>query len=208
VLAAERATAAVSVPPGTAGIAAQAVRTQPYSLVVHTYSNLSLRASLEQASFEPGARLRLHASLAESGIPLDHRAQVWTEVRRPNGAAGTLAFTEHDAGQFVADYTTAIPGVYQFRVRAHGHTTGGEIFTREQTLTGSVWRGGDRPPLGDAGQAIVDHLRDSDARLSALLACLLDRGGVIDAEAEKRLEHFGVDLDRLRKCLESFCRRV
>jgi hypothetical protein len=209
VLEAERATAAASGPVGTPTAAAQALRVQPYSLVVHTYSNLSLQAGLEQASFEPAARLRLHASLAESGIPLGHRAQAWAEVRTPNGGTATLAFTEHEDGQFVADYTTTTPGVYQFRVRAHGRTTRGEVFTREQTLTAAVWRGGDRPSdPGGAGQVIVDYLRDSDARLCALLKCALDRGGVIDVELEKRLQNAGVDLDRLRKCLEAFCRRA
>jgi hypothetical protein len=209
VLAAERATAAASGPVGTTVAAAEAPRMQPYSLVVHTYSNLSLQAGLEQASFEPGARLALHASVAESGIPLGHRTQVWAEVRRPNGSTATLAFTEHEDGQFAADYTTAMPGVYQFRVRAHGRTTRGEVFTREQTLTAGVWRGGDRPSdQGGAGQVIVDYLRDHDARLCALLKCVLERGGVIDIELEKRLQNAGVDLDRFRKCLEAFCRRV
>jgi hypothetical protein len=209
ILAAERATAAASGPVGTAVSAAQSPRMQPYSIVVHTYSNLSLRAGLEQASFEPGARIALHASLAESGIPLAHWAQVWAEVRRPNGITARVGFTEQEDGQYTADYTTTVPGVYQFRVRGHGRTTRGEEFTREQTLTAGVWRGGDRPSdQGGPGQVIVDYLRNHDARLCALLKCVLERGGVVDAELEKRLQAAGVDLTRLRKCLEAFCRSL
>ena len=32
----------------------------PFSLVVHSYSNLSFRASLDQSGFEPGSTLRVH----------------------------------------------------------------------------------------------------------------------------------------------------
>jgi hypothetical protein len=162
--------------------------------VVHTYSNLSLQASLGQSSFEPGAHINLYASLAESGMPLGHRAQVWADVRRPDGSAGTLSLAEHQDGHFAANYTTTIPGVYQFRIRANGTTTRGEMFTREQTLSAGVWRGGDRPPS-----------RGDEGRLCDLIKCLFERGGVIDAELEKRLRVLGIDIDRFRKCLSGFC---
>ncbi|MET0988424.1 MAG: vWA domain-containing protein, partial [Steroidobacteraceae bacterium] len=71
------ATEGVAVAQPTAAAAAGQVRTAPYSLIVHAYSNVSLQAHLEQASFEPGARVMLNASIAHSGIPITAGTDVW-----------------------------------------------------------------------------------------------------------------------------------
>lgn len=117
----------------------------PYSLVVHSHSNLSLQASAAPEGFEPGARVRVRATLRESGLPLRRGAQVWVEVKRPDGSTATLALSEEEDGRFAGALVTAEPGVYQLRVRARGQTRRGEAFARERLLTAAVWRGGDRP---------------------------------------------------------------
>jgi hypothetical protein len=185
-----------------------ALRTVPYSIVVHAYSNLSLVASSEQTGFEPGATVDLHASLAQSGIPLAHRAQVWAEVERPGLGSGTVvvAMVEGEEGQFSGRFVTTAPGVYRVRVRARGTTMSGEPFTREKTLTAAVWRGGDRPDPGADWHAIIDELRARDARWCELLQCLLRPNGVIDAELERRLRQIGLDIASARQCLEKSCR--
>jgi hypothetical protein len=206
VLAAEQLGAAAIAETGTPGTTAAAVRTLPYSLVVHAYSNVSLEAQVQQTSFEPGARVSVHASVAQSGIPLAQHAQVWAEVTRPNGGTSSLAMAEGEDGQFTASYTTAAPGVYRFRIRANGTTFSAEPFTREKTLTAAVWRGGDHasdPASG--GQIIVDYLRERDARLCELLGCLLKRDGVLTARLEQRLRELDIDIDHVRKCLAGFC---
>ena len=209
VLAAEQFPAASLSAFGTS--AGDSVRALPYSLVVHAYSNLSLDAHTEQASFEPGARVAIHATLAQSGIPLGQHAQVWAEVTAPGGGASTLALHEESNGQFAATLNTTRPGVYRLRIRARGTSLSGEPFTREKTSTAAVWRGGDRPPVtgGDDGggfQVLVDYLHERDAKLCELLSCLLQRDGAISAELEKQLHVAGFDLDRIRKCLTEFCK--
>ena len=44
--------------------------------MVHSYSNLRMRARLTQSSFEPGASLDLRAVLTEYGLPVNRRAMV------------------------------------------------------------------------------------------------------------------------------------
>jgi hypothetical protein len=204
-LAAEQFSTAAFAGFNTRGSSEAGQRTLPYSLVVHAYSNISLHARSEQTGFEPGAYINLHGSVAQSGVPLAHRAQVWAEVKRPDGSATTVAMGEYDDGQFAGQLATSIPGVYRLRIRASGTTLSGEPFARERLLTGAVWRGGDRPDAGNNGQVIVDYLRDRDARLCELLNCLLQRDGVITPELEKWLRELGLDPDRARKCVAQFC---
>ena len=85
-------------------------------------SNLTLEAHVEQASFEPGARIALLASLAQSGIPLAGQAQVWAEVTTPSGDGITVGMPESGDGQFSAQFATTRPGVHRFRIRARGTT--------------------------------------------------------------------------------------
>jgi len=98
-------------------------------------------------------------------------------------------------------------GVHKLRVRARGRTRKGMPFTREQTLTAVVWRGGDRDAETGAGGGgrLIDVLNERDARLCELFKCLLRQGGAIEPELEKRLRAAGLDLDHLRKCLEGHC---
>jgi hypothetical protein len=117
--------------------------TLPYSIVVHAYSDLSLRPSLVQSGFEPGAIVALEATLSEAGMPARLGASVWTEVTRPDGTAGTVVLNEIDPGRFAASFPTSISGVYRCRIRASGRSRAGYPFQREHTLTAAVWHGGD-----------------------------------------------------------------
>ena len=198
---------AVAGQPGVSVPGTHPQRSVPFSVVVHAYSNVSLHASVSQSGFEPSARVSLIASLVQSGIPFTKQAQVWAELHGPLGLTVTIPMAAQAAERFHASWQTTAAGVYTFRIRARGTTRSGEPFTREKTLTAAVWHGGDRPGGGgNPGQVVIDYLRDRDARLCAALSCLLQSGGVIDAELEKRLREAGVDLQALRKCLAEFCK--
>ncbi|GII95150.1 hypothetical protein Ssi02_53810 [Sinosporangium siamense] len=118
----------------------------PYGLVVHTYSNLAFDARADQAGMEPGARITLHATLTQSGVPLGQHADVWAEITAPDGGQSRVSLPEGEPGRFTEGFDTTGPGVYRIRMRARGTTLAGEVFVREKTLTGAVWRGGDREP--------------------------------------------------------------
>jgi hypothetical protein len=178
----------------------------PYSIVVHTYSNLSLDAQVKQDSFAPGARVDVYASLAQSGIPLEHSAHVWVEVTRPNGQTATITMNEFGAGEFVGSMIAPLVGVYRLRVRARGTTMRGEAFSREKTLTVAIWRGDPiGQPEGEGEGTHGDPTTDRGECLCQLLVCLLRREGVISEELEKRLREFGINLEAARKCVAGFC---
>jgi hypothetical protein len=120
-----------------------------YSVNVHAYSNLRMRASLAQNSYEPGATLTVRAALTEYDLPVSGRATVWAELERPDHTRSTLTLTETDPGVFEAPVPAALAGIYHVRVRSAGSTLRGRNFTRERSLTGVTWKGGTThcPPL-------------------------------------------------------------
>lgn len=187
--------------PLAAAIAAPASRAVPYSLIVHTYSDVSLRATLVQSGYEPGATATIEATLAHAGVPARPGATAWVEITRPDGTGSQLALAEQEPGRFAGAFTTSASGTYRCRVRATGRTTGGYPFHREQTITAVVWRGGDR-------DADPDRPRGGEAteKLCRLLKCVLGKGGVLTPELERRLREAGVDIPRLRRCLAAACR--
>ena len=189
----------------TVAVAAQSQQVR-YSLVVHTYSNLTLQAHVEQRGFEPGARVDIYASLAESGIPLTEAARVWVDVTKPNGTTETITLTATESGQFVGWMTAVTSGAYRLRVRARGTTSRGEPFTREKTLSAAVWRGDLVVNPEGGGGVTDDHDGLQPDCLCQLLVCLLRREGVIGSDLEKRLREVGFDLEQARKCIEGFCR--
>lgn len=178
----------------------------PYSLLVHAYSNISLNAFLKQTSFEPGAQIEVYATLAQSGIPLEHAADAWVEVTRTNGSTTTVSMNEVQGGEFAGKIDTVEPGVYRLRVLVRGKTSRGEPFTRERTLTAPVWRGDlIVNPLDEPGGDTQDTGDHRSECLCKLLRCLLQRDGTISVELERRLRELGISLDQARRCLESFC---
>jgi hypothetical protein len=197
-------------PAGPAGLAAIAARgerprTLPYSLLVHTYSNLSLRASVGQSGFEPGAAVTLTATLTEAGLPARPGASVWAEVAGPNGP-GRVEL----AGLFSGSFRASASGVYRCRVRASGRTRAGYPFQREQTVTAAVWRGGDRDADPDrvGGGPVVRWLKERDERLCRLLRCLFTEGGAVTPELVNQLRRLGIDMAELERCLDSYCAPV
>jgi Common central domain of tyrosinase/von Willebrand factor type A domain len=176
-----------------------AQRAVPYNLTVHTYSNLTLDARLRQDGFAPGAAVHLSANLWEYQVPLHPEARVWAEIRQPDGSRATLAFSHSTGDTYTANWSTNLPGVYRFLIRAEGRTSGNARFTREKVLTAGVWAGGDRPydpKTGDEG--------GSDG--CKLILCLLEQ--VSQSRALRgRLKELGIDLSALRKCVEKQCRK-
>ena len=60
--------------PDTTGAVVNAVRGRnPYSLIVHAYSNLRFRAWLTQSGYAPGSQLMLGATLFEYAVPVETR---------------------------------------------------------------------------------------------------------------------------------------
>ena len=166
-----------------------------YSTSILSFSNLRMDARLDQSGNEPGAELRFQAVLTEYGQPVEQRATTRVHVIRPNGTQVALSMSETDPGVFEASMPATAPGTYQAIVRAAGATFRGMSFTRDQILTGAVFRGGDGPfPFGGA---------DPDGThqaLCQLLHCVLRDGGL-----DAALKRWEIDPDRVERCLERFC---
>ncbi len=187
----------VAVDGSTAAAMAVAQHGLPYSLLVHSRSNLRMVTTLAQNGFAPGAALLLRAVLTEYGVPVAGRARVEVLVTDPQGQPRTLALAETLPGQFEVAVPTALAGTYTCRVMARGRTLRQREFSREAVRTGAVWIGGDRPPPSSGGSG--GDQRPSDA-LCKLLHCLLSER-VIQPELRKRLRAGGLDVDALLKCI-------
>jgi len=166
----------------------------PYEVVAHSYSSLTFSAHVAQSSFEIGATAELSASLLEYDAVLRGRAKVWAEVRRPDGTTGVIMLHAVPGDRYAASYNLPIPGVYTFRVRAHGETMHGLPFEREQTLTAVAVPGGDCWDPSDPPRDPICELLD----------CL--RKGAMSDEFIRRLKALGIDLGVLLKCVEKKCR--
>jgi hypothetical protein len=190
-------TAALAHVPAAAGFSA-ASGSLRYLATVFAYSNVKLVARLTQDSLEPGATLMVTATLTQSSLPIEGTASLSAELTRPDGSVTTLAMTQVESGRWQLQHPATQPGVYRFRVMAVGRTVRGQRFTREQVVTGAVWRGGDTTPEdlhGGPRDPVVD------------LLCCIFRSGVLDREALKRLERWGIDTKRLLACVEKLCAR-
>ncbi|MFD7132036.1 tyrosinase family protein [Streptomyces sp. NPDC059894] len=118
-----------------------------YGLLVHAWSNLRFHARLTQPSLEPGATLRIDASLTEFGRRIEGGAEVAAEVTRPDGVLVRVPLDEELPGAFRGGFEAGMAGVWRIRVTATGHTHGRTPFTREQCFTAAVLAGGDGPPV-------------------------------------------------------------
>jgi hypothetical protein len=168
-----------------------------YNVNIHAYSNLRMRATLSQTSNEPGATITVRAVLTEYGVPVAARAVCRADLTRPDNTGATLNMSEVQAGVFETAIPAFAPGIYTFRILAEGKTLRGLPFTREQTLTGAIWRGGDNdPPTSN------NDPNERDDRLCALIACLLRNKGLVEL-----LRKHGVDPDELRRCFGAYCRK-
>lgn len=167
----------------------------PYSLSVHTRSNLRMDVNVLQDSLEPGGVMTLRALLTEYDRPAENRARVSVEAERPDGTKTKLTLAEVEPGVFEGQMTTAMSGIYQLLFRGEGKTMRGLPFNREEIRTAAVWKGGDAPP-----PTSQDDPRGRDEDLCRLLECLFNKetlGGFY--------EQFGIDPDRVMKCIRRFC---
>lgn len=171
-----------------------------YSVVINTRSNLKFAARLEQTGQEPGASLQFRADLSEYGLPVVGRAAVQVELARPLGSLVTLPLTETEPGVFEGSAPTTYAGIYSGRLMAKGTTLRGTPFTRETTLTGAVWPGGNTPytPPVKPGSG-------SD-NLCRLLTCILSEKN-LSPDFEKRLKEQGISLQGIRECVKRVCKQ-
>jgi hypothetical protein len=179
------------------GVGAHGAR---YSLSVHAYSNVRLNAALEQTSYEPGATMTIRATLTESGLPLED-GDIRAEVTRPDLSQVSLSLSEGEPGVHTLDFDASSSGLYSVRTLAAGHTLRGQFFTREQVLTGGVWKGGDAPlPSSDTDPQVTRE------RLCRLLDCLLSERA-LGRELLTQLARRGADIELIRRCLAAYCER-
>jgi hypothetical protein len=177
------------------GLAATVGHALPFNLSVHTYSNLTLDATLQQDGFAPGAPFHITASLREYRVPLRRPAVVTAELTQPDGTRTTLALTRGADLAYHADGATRRPGIYQLLIRATGYTSAHSQFTREKLLTAGVWAGGDRPY--DPPVTAVDPR-------CTMMRCLLEHA-LTSELLRKRSQELGLDLEALYRCLISHC---
>jgi murein tripeptide amidase MpaA len=165
----------------------------PYSCTIQARSSLRFDAFVAQASHVPGSTLALRAVLSEMELPVERRATVMAEIRRPDGTTTLLKLPESGPGVFEGSAVAALPGIYPVHFRATGKTLRGFSFTREQLRTGSAWAGGDDPPPrggSDSG--------DCCDAWGAFIRCLLSQDSVRDWLKKQRL-----DPSAIAKCAET-----
>ena len=169
-----------------------------FTALVHSFSNLRMACTLTQDSYEPGATLTLRARLVEYGQPLPTPAGVRADLLAPDGSSRTVTLACVGDGVYEASVPAVLPGVHRFVVAANGTTSRGMPFTRQQVLTGAVWRGGDQPPptTGD-GSTGQGSGTDCSQALCRLLRCV---SAAMTPELHKRLEAEGFFVEKLVEC--------
>ena len=112
-----------------------------------------------------------------------------------------IPMMETEPGVFEASASASFAGIYQARFLARGVTLRGTPFTREQTTTSAVWRGGDYPyqPPKDSGDSKEDWCR--------LLTCVLSEKN-LSREFEELAKRLGINLKGIRECLYCVSRRL
>lgn len=169
-----------------------AQRGLPFNVLIHAYSNLSLRATAQQSGYEPGARVQLNATLAESGVPMQRAAGVWAEVLAPNNVTFRVDLVETGEGMYRGSFVAGDIGTYRARVRAVGTSERGLPFQREQTVTVAVWIGGNTQT--GSGGSTVD-------KLCHFLNCIFGTKGAISPQLAELLQRLGLNINALRHCL-------
>ncbi|QEC69730.1 VWA domain-containing protein [Panacibacter ginsenosidivorans] len=164
-----------------------------YSVVVNTYSNLKMNVSIHQNSLEPGATLTLRAILTEYGLPVEKRSSVQVEIRRPDNTSFSLWLYEVEPGVFENSFTAGISGIYICRFLAKGVTLRGTPFTREQTLNGTVFNGGDKPD---------NPIPSTHNDCCSLIKCFLYDKGVQNYLKERK-----IDFKSILECNEKHSKR-
>lgn len=172
----------------THGFSTSYTRSARYSLSVHSYSNLRMRALLAQTSNEPGATVFVRAALTEYAQPMLSPVLVRAEISRPDDTKSVITLTREDEayeGSFVATQA----GVYIVRIIAEGTSRRGRRFTRETTRTAAVWQGGDRPPTDPRDP------RNPSREWCEIVKCLLGQNSIV--ELLRRLKIDPTELERV-----------
>lgn len=168
----------------------------PYTLLVHSYSNLKMAVQLSQDHYEPGATIRIHVHLSQYGIPLNKDAYVRAEITTPSGQGFTRTFQKEGVGQYLLKIEADAAGIYRFRIMASGTTFRNRNFTREQVRTAAVWRGGNNPDP----RTNENPERD----LCRLIKCLVSEKNLSREFKELMLKR-GINIDGIIDCLSIFC---
>lgn len=167
---------------------------------VQARSNLKLNAQLQQKDIELGAVLQLTAQLSEYGLPVEGRTQLSVELTSPNGQLSTEPMKEVAGGRFELEIKGHEYGVYRCRVIASGKTLRGSRFSRERTLTGSLYVL--RPPL-DPKPPVDGEPTKPCAKKIGVLVDVITRERRVAALLETVLAPRGVKLPELLACLKA-----
>jgi Mg-chelatase subunit ChlD len=171
------------------GVEAVVRRAVPFSLLVHAWSDVSLRAALQQMDTRPGTEVTVTATLSYFGAPYQGQAAAWAEVTHPDGHQQRVELAAESDGRFRGRFVAVGAGSHRVRVRAQGFTQAGWLFQREQTLTAATSYD---PGGGRGGGVGGDCCAD-------LVDCLAR--GLTD-EARGRLRHV-IDVEAVEKCLHA-----
>ena len=172
----------------------------PYEFVAHTYSSLVLNVQVSPTSYKAGSTATISATLHEYDAPFTGSAKVWAEITRPDKLVESVLLEETNNGLYSAEYVLDWQGIYQIRIRASGETRNGSAFDREQTATVVAGTVGQHDTAGNGFPGA-----GSRHDLCELLHCI---GGkeLFDGKLGKKLSSWGIKPDRLKDCLESWCR--
>ena len=166
-----------------------------YTLLVHAYSNLRMKATLSQNSHELGANMHLRVALSEYGVPIKKSASVKAQLTYPDNTSTTVYFNKTEQGIYEVDLKANASGIYKFRIMADGNTYRQHRYTREQVLTGTIYKGGDNtPPTSND----TPH-SSAEESLCKLLSCLNKN---MNKKLHERLRSYGIDVEGFKKC---FC---
>jgi hypothetical protein len=168
----------------------------PYEALIHTRSNLRLRASLNQSNISPGSTFLLRAVLTEYGQPLEVHSQVKVTMTRPDRTIQQLSMVRSAPGEYDASVIASQSGVHRFHIKADGLSSRGQVFSREHLLTAVIGRPSKMP-----GTEPYDH---AGAILCGLMKCLTNNE-VITEHFIRKLESIGIDWFQLQKCIEKYC---
>lgn len=165
-----------------------------YTALVHAYSNLRLKCTKSQTSYEPGATVNLRAEITEYGVPLGKTSSVRAELKSPDGTISTIVLHKLSNGLYEANIKANYNGIYTFTVKALGKTSRNVSFTREQVITAAVWRGGDNPPPNEHNDPNNNPTQEA---ICKLMDCLRRTS---DKELENKFKKQGINLKKLIEC--------
>ena len=166
-----------------------------YTALIHAYSNLRMRVTVAQNSYEPGAVISINSYLTEYGVPLTKLASVQATVTQPDGSKFLATLHKTNTGVYTYQMTASMAGIYTFVVHAEGLTTRNNKYTREQVATAVTYRGGNQP----FPSATNDPNRPNETKeaLCKLISCLNNN---MSEQYKERLLKDGFDVKGLYQC--------